>query len=84
FEAKQVKQGNIEYYLNIGWHKFAYAGVRFLNYSGLNIYPIYFLRFRNKVYLFIFTRFDFHKNGVILNHPNQMKPQQVFVILLEN
>lgn len=84
FEAKQVKQGNIEYYLDIGWHKFAYAGVRFLGYSELNIYPIYFLRFKNKVYLFIFPRFDFHENGVVLNHPSQMKPQQVFVTSLEN
>lgn len=35
FEAKQVRQGSIEYYLDIGWHKFVYAGVRFLNYQTL-------------------------------------------------
>jgi hypothetical protein len=44
FEAKQVKQGSVENYLDIGWHKFVYAGVRFLNYQNLDVYPIYFLR----------------------------------------
>jgi hypothetical protein len=37
FEAKQVKQGSVEYYLDTAWHKFAYAGVRFLNYQNLDV-----------------------------------------------
>ena len=82
FEAKQVKQGNIEYYLDIGWHKFAYAAVRFLNYPELNIYPVYFLRSKNKVFVFVFPRFCFYEKGIILNDSEQMKPQQIFVITI--
>jgi hypothetical protein len=80
FEAKQVKQGNIEYYLDIGWHKFAFAAARFLNYSQLDIYPVYFLRAKSKVFVFVFPKFNFYEKGIVLNHSEQMKPQHVFVV----
>jgi hypothetical protein len=82
FEAKQVKQGNIEYYLDVGWHKFAYPAVRFLGYPELRIDPVYFLRSKDKVFVFVFPRFNFYEKGIILNDPYQMKPQQIFVVTI--
>ena len=83
FEAKQVKQGSLEYYLDIGWHKFAYAGVRFLNYQNLAVYPVYFLRLKNTVFLFVFPRLCFYEKGIILNDNKQMTPEKVFSISLD-
>ena len=60
FEAKQVKKGDPNYHLDIGWHKFAYAATRFLNYQNLNVYPVYFLRIKDKVFLFLFPKFGFY------------------------
>jgi hypothetical protein len=82
FEAKQVKHGTIEYYLDIGWHKFAYAGVRFLNYQNLDVYPIYFLRLKHRVFLFVFPHLNFHEKGIILNDNKQMTPEKIFSITL--
>ena len=82
FEAKQVKQGSIEYYLDIGWHKFAYAAIRFLNYENLHVYPIYFLRLKNMVFLFVFPHLNFYERGIILNDWKQMRPEKIFSITL--
>jgi hypothetical protein len=68
FEAKKAGTEGVKRYLDIGWHKFAYAATRFLNYAGLKIYPVYFLRNPKQVFLFVFPQFNFHDNGVILNN----------------
>jgi|GEM_PF-2113149 len=63
-----------------GIHKFAYACARFIEYRNLNIYPVYFLRMIDKVMLFIFPKFSFYKDGIILNDINQMMPQKIFSV----
>lgn len=81
FEAKKMEMAkNIKSYLNIGWHEFAYACVRFIDYKNLNIYPVYFLRAIDKVMLFVFPKFSFYKNGIVLNDINQMISQKKFSV----
>ena len=81
FEAKKMEIAkNVKSYINIGWHKFAYACVRFIDYKNLNIYPVYFLRTIDKVLLFVFPKFSFYKNGIILNDTYQMIPQKLFSV----
>lgn len=81
FEGKKKEIAkNIQSYINIGWHKFAYACARFKEYRNLNIYPVYFLRTIDKVLLFMFPRFSFYKDGIILNDVNQMMPQKIFSV----
>jgi hypothetical protein len=82
FEAKKAGSEGIKRYLDIGWHKFAYAATRFINYTGLQIYPVYFLRNPTQVFLFVFPQFKFHENGVILNDSAQMTPVNTFVVNL--
>ena len=82
FEAKQIKQGSIEYYLDIGWHKFAYAGVMFLNYQNLDVYSVYFLRLGRRVFLFVFPHLAFYKEGIVLNDNKHMTPEKIFSITL--
>ena len=55
-----------------------------LNYSHLDIYPVYFLRAKGKVFVFVFPKFNFYEKGIILNHSEQMKPQHVFVVTLDH
>jgi len=81
FEAKKMEiMHNIENSIDIGWHKLAYASARFMTYKNLNIYPVYFLRTIDKVLLFIFPKFSFYKDGIILNDPDHMIPQKIFSI----
>ena len=82
-----MKQKKIGYesgnrYLDIGWHKIAYAAARFLNHVGLKIYPVYFLRSPKQIFLFVFPQLNFHENGVILNDIAQMVPNYSFVVNL--
>jgi hypothetical protein len=83
FEAKKASDEVISKYLDIGWHKFAFAAVRFLKYSGLKIFPVYFLRGDTKLFLFVFPQFKFHENGVILNDTKQMTPNFSFLVHLQ-
>jgi hypothetical protein len=81
FEAKKKERAkNIQSYINIGWHKFAYACARFKEYNNLNIYPVYFLRTIDKVLLFVFPRFSFYKDGIILNEVSHMIPQKIYSV----
>lgn len=84
FEAKKTRDVNLGAYLDIGWHKFAFAAIRFMNYVGLKIYPLYFLRGDTKLYLFVFPQFKFHEGGVILNNTKQMEPDKTFVVNLQD
>jgi hypothetical protein len=85
FEAKKKERAkNNKSYINIGWHKFAYACARFRDYHNLNIYPVYFLRTCNEVLLFIFPKFSFYRDGIILNDSNQMIPQKIFSVNIIN
>jgi hypothetical protein len=82
FEAKKSGSEGVKRYFDIGWHKFAYAAIRFINYGGLKIYPVYFLRSPKQILLFVFPQFKFHQNGVILNDKSQMTPSNAFVVNL--
>ncbi len=61
----------------------ANAATRFVNFSGLKIFPVYFLRGDTKIYLFVFPQFRFHETGVILNENALMVPKYSFVVKLE-
>jgi hypothetical protein len=80
FEAKKAGREGVKRYFDIGWHKFAYAAIRFINYGGLKIYPVYFLRSPKQIFLFVFPQFKFHENGIILNGKSQMTPSNAFVV----
>jgi hypothetical protein len=82
FEAKKASDKVIDKYLDIGWHKFAFAAIRFIKYRGLRIFPVYFLRGDTKLFLFVFPQFRFHENGIILNDTSQMVPNNTFVVSL--
>ena len=84
FEAKKKEIGkNIESSINIGWHKFAYGCARFIEFKNLDIYPVYFLRTIDKVLLFIFPKFSFYKDGIILNDIKRMKPEKIFSVSIK-
>ena len=82
FEAKKAGREGLKRYFDIGWHKFAYAAIRFINYDGLKIYPVYSLRNPKQIFLFVFPQFKFHESGIILNDKLQMIPSKVFVVNL--
>ncbi len=79
FEAKKSDKDTP---LDIGWHKFAFSAARFLDYKDLQIFPIYFIRLKDSLLFFVFPKFNFHNNGIILNEKNQMIPKKIFKILL--
>jgi hypothetical protein len=83
FEAKKATDVVIKKYTDIGWHKFAFAVSRFIRYTGLRIFPVYFLRGDTKLFLFVFPEFRFHENGVILNDTAQMIPNYTFAVSLQ-
>ena len=83
FEAKKAGNEGLKRYFDIGWHKFAYAAIRFINYSGLKIYPVYFLRNPKQIFLFVFPQFKFHENGIILNDKSQITPAYSFALNLK-
>lgn len=82
FEAKKYAGGAIKSYLDIGWHKFAFAAIRFKNFLNLKIYPVYFLRGPKQVHLYAFPKFSFYGEGLILNDSKQMIPTSKFVVNL--
>jgi hypothetical protein len=76
FEAKQFITGNGG--LDIGWHKLAFSCHRFYDYKDLNIIPVYYLRQKNIVYLFIFPKMEFYNNGILLNDTTKFTPVKIF------
>jgi hypothetical protein len=78
FEAKQFISSNGG--LDIGWYKLAFPCHRFYDYKGLNIVPIYYLRQRDFVYLFIFPKMDFYNDGILLNDVTKFTPTKIFRI----
>jgi len=76
----EAKKSDNEPLLDIGWHKIAFPAVRFQEYKNLKIYPIYFLRLRDKLLVFIFPQFSFHNKGIILNDKHQMTPEKTYEI----
>ena len=65
FEAKVVDRENEG--LDIGWHKMAYPAARFSKINNYTIKPIYFLRWENTIHLFVFPKFQFYNDGIIIN-----------------
>ena len=77
FEAKSVKRNKG---LDIGWHKMAYPANRFRKYNR-KIIPIYLLKWEKLYYLFVFPVFDFHKDGIIINDQEKLKPDRIFRVI---
>jgi hypothetical protein len=78
-ESKNLLSGG----LDIGWHKLAYPISRFKQFD-LPIYPCYFLKQRNVVWLFVFPQYNFYNNGILLNDEKAAKPKYCFKIDLTN
>ena len=78
FEAKVVDHVNEG--LDIGWHKMAYPAARFSKIDNYTIKPIYFLRCKNIIHLFVFPKFQFHNNGIIINDKKNQIPEKIFRI----
>jgi hypothetical protein len=76
-ESKNLKNGG----LDIGWHKLAYPLSRFRN-LNLPIFPCYFLKQSNIIWLFLFPRYSFHNQGIILNNRDAIKPLYCFKLNL--
>ena len=74
FEAKSVKRNKG---LDIGWHKMAYPANRFRKYNR-KIIPIYLLKWKKTYHMFVFPVFDFHKDGIIINDQEKLKPDRIF------
>ena len=74
FEAKSVKRNKG---LDIGWHKMAYPANRFRKYNR-KIIPIYLLKWEKIYHMFVFPVFDFHKDGIIINDQEKLKPDRIF------
>ena len=64
FEAKVMMDGEG---LDIGWHKMAYPASRFSKIDNYTTKPIYFLRYKNTIHLFVFPKFPFYNDGIIIN-----------------
>ena len=64
FEAKVMMDGEG---LDIGWHKMAYPASRFSKIDNYTTKPIYFLRGKNTIHLFVFPKFPFYNDGIIIN-----------------
>ena len=78
FEAKVVDHENEG--LDIGWHKMAYPAARFSKINNYTIKPIYFLRCKNIIHLFVFPKFQFHNDGIIINDKKNQIPEKIFRI----
>jgi len=78
FEAKVVDRENEG--LDIGWHKMAYPAARFSKINNYTIKPIYFLRCKNIIHLFVFPKFQFHNDGIIINDKKNQIPEKIFRI----
>ena len=77
FEAKSVKRNKG---LDIGWHKMAYPANRFRKYNR-KIIPIYLLKWKKTYHMFVFPVFDFHKDGIIINDQEKLKPDRIFRVI---
>ena len=77
FEAKSVKRNKG---LDIGWHKMAYPTNRFRKYNR-KIIPIYLLKWEKIYHMFVFPVFDFHKDGIIINDQEKLKPDRIFRVI---
>ena len=78
FEAKVVDRENEG--LDIGWHKMAYPAARFSKIDNYTIKPIYFLRCKNTIHLFVFPKFPFYNDGIIINDKKNQIPEKIFRI----
>ena len=78
FEAKVVDRENEG--LDIGWHKMAYPAARFSKINNYTIKPIYFLRCKNIIHLFVFPKFQFHNDGIVINDKKNQIPEKIFRI----
>ena len=78
FEAKVVDRENEG--LDIGWHKMAYPAARFSKINNYTIKPIYFLRCKNIIHLFVFPKFQFHDDGIVINDKKNQTPEKIFRI----
>ena len=78
FEAKVVDRENEG--LDIGWHKMAYPAARFSKIDNYTIKPIYFLRCKNIIHLFVFPKFQFHDDGIVINDKKNQIPEKIFRI----
>ena len=78
FEAKVVDRENQG--LDIGWHKLAYPASRFRKINNYTIKPIYFLRCKNIIHLFVFPKFQFHNDGIVINDKKNQIPEKIFRI----
>ena len=78
-EAKQFQsQGG----LDIGWHKLAFPAQRF-RYENLSVIPVYYLRMKNVIFLFVFNKMNFKEDGILLNDYTQFVPSMTFRIDLD-
>ena len=77
FEAKSLSKDKG---LDIGWHKMAYPASRFSKISNYTIKPIYFLRCKNIIHLFVFPKFQFYNDGIIINDKKNQIPEKIFRI----
>lgn len=78
----EAKKSDNKPRLDIGWHKLAFPAIRFQEYKNLKIYPIYFIRLRDKLLVFTFPQFSFHNKGIILNDKHQMTSEKLYKIPL--
>ena len=77
FEAKVMMDGEG---LDIGWHKMAYSASRFSKIDNYTTKPIYFLRCKNTIHLFVFPKFPFYNDGIIINDKKNQIPEKIFRI----
>ena len=77
FEAKVMMDGEG---LDIGWHKMAYPASRFSKIDNYTTKPIYFLRCKNTIHLFVFPKFPFYNDGIIINDKKNQIPEKIFRI----
>ena len=77
FEAKVMMDGEG---LDIGWHKMAYPASRFSKIDNYTTKPIYFLKCKNTIHLFVFPKFPFYNDGIIINDKKNQIPEKIFRI----
>ena len=81
FEAKVMMDGEG---LDIGWHKMAYPASRFSKIDNYTTKPIYFLKCKNTIHLFVFPKFPFYNDGIIINDKKNQIPEKTFRIDLDS
>ncbi|HEX9830392.1 MAG TPA: hypothetical protein VGA94_01795 [Thermodesulfobacteriota bacterium] len=78
----ETKQNQPHGGLDIGWHKLAYPAQRF-RYENLNVIPVYYLRVKDVIFLFVFNKMKFEEGGIVLNDYTQFVPSMTFRIDLD-